>query len=191
MNLGCPFAHRANIVYHLKHLQPLMELSVVSIHRDGDGWEYDGTSGSNTNDPIEGFKNFRELYEKSDPGYKGRYTVPLLWDRKKKSIVNNSSVNIIRMMFTAFDAFLAPELREVNKPGGGLRPESLVKDIDELGDAIERDYNWGTYKCGMAQSQEDYDSAMKNLFGLLAEMDGRLGKTKYLHGDHITETDIR
>lgn len=169
-----------------------MALSIVSIHRDGsNGWSYDGTSGSDTVDPIEGVKNFKELYEKADPDYKGGYSVPLLWDRKKKTIVNNDSVGIIRLLFTAFDAFLAPELREVNKPGGGLLPENLRKEIDELGNAIEIDLNWGTYKCGMAQSQTDYDEAMKRLFGLLGELEVRLGGSKYLLGDHITEPDIR
>ena len=115
----------------------------------------------------------------------------MLWDTKEKTIVNNDSVDIIRMLFTAFDEFLAPELREVNKPSGGLRPEGLEKEIDALGDSIETDFNWGTYKCGMAHSQTDYDEAMKLLFARLDDLEERLEHKKYLFGDHVTETDIR
>jgi putative glutathione S-transferase len=192
IHLGCPWAHRTLITYKLKKLEPLVALSIVSIHRDGtNGWSYDGTSGSDATDPVEGFKNFKEIYLKADPDYKGSYSVPLLWDTKKKTIVSNDSVGIIRMLFSVFDAFLVPELREVNKPGGGLYPDNLKKEIEELGNEVESNYNWGTYKCGMAQSQEDYDQAMKLLFGTLDNLEDRLGKTKYLLGDHITETDIR
>ncbi|TVY33326.1 Glutathione S-transferase omega-like [Lachnellula occidentalis] len=192
LHLGCPWAHRTNIVYQLKRLQPIVALSVVSIHRDGDnGWNYDGTSKSDPVDPVEGFKNFKEMYKKADSEYQSGYTVPLIWDRKKKTIVNNDSVGIMRILATAFDAFLAPELREDNKPGGGLRPDSLAKEIDELGNRIELRYNWGTYLCGMAKSQADYDASMSRLFGLLDELEKRLSGRKYLLGDHLTETDIR
>jgi putative glutathione S-transferase len=115
----------------------------------------------------------------------------VLWDRKNKTIVNNNSVQIMRILSCAFDEFLAPELREINKPGGGLRPKILADEIDRLGDSIEADINWGTYKCGMAQTQEDYDLAMKVLFGKFEELEARLGDKKYLFGDHMTETDIR
>jgi glutathionyl-hydroquinone reductase len=109
-------------VYRLKHLQPLVALSIVSIHRDeSKSWTYDGTSGSDASDSVEGAKNFKELYETADPAYQGSYSVPVLWDRKKKTIVNNDSAEITRMLFTAFDVFLAPELREVNKPDGCVR----------------------------------------------------------------------
>ncbi|PQE04781.1 glutathione S-transferase protein [Rutstroemia sp. NJR-2017a BBW] len=192
IHLGCPWAHRCLITYKLKQLQPLIALSVVSIHRDRtNGWTYDGTSGSDATDPVEGFKNFKEMYLKAHPDYKGGYSVPVLWDTEKKTIVNNDSVGIIRTLFTAFDAFLAPELREVNKPGGGLRPDNLLKDIEDLGNEIEANYNLGTYKCGMASSQADYDDAMKLLFGTLDNLEERLGQNKYLLGDHITEVDIR
>lgn len=128
---------------------------------------------------------------KADPKFEGDYNAPLIWDRKTKKIVNNDSADIIRMFFTAFDAFLAPELREVNKPGGGLCPEHLKSEIEELNHEIEMDYCWGTYKCGMAQSQKDYNQSMKTLFQRLDVLEERLGRSKYLLGDHITEPDIR
>ncbi|EHL02882.1 putative Glutathione S-transferase omega-like 2 [Glarea lozoyensis 74030] len=149
------------------------------------------TGGSETIDHVEGFHNFREMYEKADPEYEGSYSVPVLWDRKSKTIVNNDSVQIMRILSYSFDEFLAPEMREINKPAGGLRPVSLAGEIDHLGDSIESDVNWGTYKCGMAQTQEDYDLAMELLFVKFEELEGRLEDRKYLFGDHITETDIR
>jgi putative glutathione S-transferase len=127
------------------------------------------------------------MYQKADPDYIGSYSVPVLWDRKKKTIVNNDSVGIIRILSTAFDAFLEPELREANKSGGGLRPKKPLKGIDELGDKIEKNCNWGTYKCGMAQSQADHDEAMKCLFRLLGELEEKLCSNRYLFGDHLTE----
>jgi putative glutathione S-transferase len=167
-------------------------LSVVSIHKDGsNGWTFDGTSGSDSVDSIEGFKNFKEIYEKSDENYFEGYSVPALWDTKKKTIVSNDSVQIIRILSTAFDQFLTPDLRETNKPGGGLRPEVLEDEIDALGDDIESDINWGTYKCGMAGSQADYDESMKRLFGRFDVLEEKLAVNKYLLGDNITEPDIR
>ena len=173
-------------------MQPIVQLIIVSIHRDGDsGWGFDGTSGSDPIDPLYGFKNFLQLYEKAKPDYKGRYSVPVLWDKKKETIVNNNSGDIARMLSSAFDAFLPEQLRDVNKPGGGLLPEDLKEHIDELNDRINDEINWGTYKCGLiAQTQEDYDAAMKSLFGRFDAFEEALGKYRYLLGDHITEPDI-
>lgn len=94
------------------------------------------------------------------------------------------------MLYSSFDAFLAPELREVNKPGGGLLPDTSRESIDELNRWVQDDVNWGTYKCGFAKTQEDYDEAMKHLFERLDELEERLGGQTYLFGDHITEADI-
>ncbi|TVY32282.1 Glutathione S-transferase omega-like, partial [Lachnellula subtilissima] len=88
-----------------------------------------------------------------------------------KTVVSNDSVGIMRMLATAFDAFLDPGLREVGKPGGGLRPLGRAAEIDELGARIEAAVNWGTYKCGMAASQADYDECMKRLFTIAVRFD--------------------
>jgi glutathionyl-hydroquinone reductase len=192
IHLGCPWAHRTNIVYHLKRLQPLIAFSAVSIHRDGEnGLGYDGTNGSDPKDPIYGFSNLRQLCERADSNYQGGYSVPFLWDRKKETFVNNDSSEIIRMFISSFDSYLDPELREVNKLGGGLLPESLRGEIDELNSWVQDDVNWGVYKCGFAQMQEHYDDAMKHLFEKLDTLEERLGRSKYLFGNHVTEADIR
>ena len=117
--------------------------------------------------------------------------MPLLWDRKKETIVNNDSGEITRMFISSFDSYLDPELREVNKPGGGLLPGSLKGEIDKLNRWVQEDVSWGVYKCGFAQTQEHYNNAMKHLFEKLDMLEKRLGRSKYLFGDHITEADIR
>ena len=173
-------------------MQPLIDFSAVSIHRDGDnGWGYDGSSGSDSIDPIYGFKNLRQLYEKADPEYKGGYSVPVLWDRKKETIVNNDSSAIVRMLITAFDAHLAPELREENKGAAGLLPKALQADIEELNEWVQQDVSWGTYKCGFSQTQEQYDESMTALYKALDRLEEILGTRKFLFGNHITEADVR
>ena len=95
------------------------------------------------------------------------------------------------MLISSFDSYLAPELREVNKPDGGLLPGSLKGEIDKLNSWVQEDISLGTYKCGFAQTQEHYDDAMKHLYEKLDMLEMRLGRSKYLFGDHITEADIR
>lgn len=117
--------------------------------------------------------------------------MPVLWDRKKETIVNNDSGEILRMLSSSFDALLDPKLREANKPGGGLLPEALEAQIDELNEWVQADVSMGTYKCGFAQTQEDYDRAMTRLYEKLDLLETTLEGKKYLFGDHITEADVR
>jgi putative glutathione S-transferase len=115
----------------------------------------------------------------------------VIWDRKK-TIVNNDSWEITKILYSSFDALLSWEMREVNKLGGRLRPEhsELVEQIDILNMEIHVDFNWGAYKCGFASSRENYDESMRALFGRLDEIEKRLDQSKYLLRDHITELDI-
>ncbi|KAI9705377.1 MAG: hypothetical protein M1820_005207 [Bogoriella megaspora] len=172
-------------------LQPVVGFSAVSVHRDGvKGWCYDGSSGSDSSDPVYGFKNLRQLYEKADPEYKGTYSVPFVFDRKKETIVSNDSSSIVRMLSIAFDSFLDPTLREENKAGGGLLPAPLKAKIEGLNEWVNEDVTWGTYKCGFSQTQEHYDEAMTALYTALDKLEKRLAETKHLFGDHITEADV-
>lgn len=144
-----------------------------------------------------GFKLHRELYLKADPNYTQRYTVPVLWDKKKETIVSNESSEIIRMLYSAFDAFLPPNLREASKPNGGLYPEHLRKEIDEMNEWVYNTVNNGVYKVGFASTQEAYEEALYPLFASLDRLEeilasnAREGKGPYLFGQHITEADIR
>ena len=147
-------------------------------------------SQSEACDPLYGFTKHSELYRKADPEYQGHFTVPALWDRKRETIVNNESSEIIRMFYTAFDALLPPHLRETTKP---LLPADKKEEIEALNEWVYNKINNGVYKCGFAAKQEAYDANVHALFEALDRLESHLAtnKTKFLFGDHITEADIR
>ena len=158
---------------------------------------YTGRAGTAPCDPVYGFKLHKELYLKADPNYSARYTVPVLWDKKKETIVNNESSEIIRILYSAFDAFISPAQREVNKPNGGFLPETLREQIDEMNEWVYSTINNGVYRCGFATTQEAYEEAVYPLFASLDRIEeilatnAREGKGPYLFGKYITEADIR
>ena len=134
------------------------------------------------------------MYEKADPSYVGRYTVPVLWDKKTHTIVNNESSEIIRILYDSFDEFLEPDQREANKPGGGFYPAHLRGEIDAMNDWVYHTINNGVYKCGFAKSQEAYDTNIYPLFKSLDRLEAHLANPAhqpYLFGGQITEADIR
>ncbi|KAI1205647.1 glutathione S-transferase [Annulohypoxylon truncatum] len=190
---GCPWAHRTIIVRALKRLEDVIDLYILSPSMGEKGWFFDGAHGTLPKDPLYGFTYLRELYFKANPDFDGRFTVPVLWDKKAGTIVNNESSEIIRMLYCEFDAFIPEQFREVNKPGGGLYPEHLRKDIDELNEWVYDTVNNGVYKCGFATKQESYDQNVYPLFKSLDRLESLLatqGKP-FLFGDQITEADIR
>ena len=194
INLGCPWAHRTSIVRSLKGLEDFVKLVECDPHLTEQGWLFTGKNGSAEKDPLYGFSKMSQLYFKADPDYSGRYTVPALWDRKRETIVNNESSEIIRMFYTEFDDLLPPDLREDAHPFGGFYPQQLRKQIDEQNEWVFQTVNTGVYKCGFATSQEAYDSGIGPLFDSLDMLEKRLAQpnhSPYLFGEAITEADIR
>jgi glutathionyl-hydroquinone reductase len=180
-----------NLVYTLKGLQDVIQMVAMDWEMSPDGWFYSGRDGTAPKEPLYGFKLHRELYLKADPTYDKRYTVPVLWDKKHETIVNNESSEIIRMLYSKFDAFLPEERRETTKP---LLPESLKEQIDEMNEWVYDQVNNGVYKIGFATTQEAYEAAFRPLFNGLDRLEKHLSEPEhqpYLFGNHITEADIR
>jgi len=165
---------------------------VFNVHRI-----YDGLLGSAPKDPYYGFTRHRDLYLKADPGYKGRFTVPTLWDKKRETIVNNESSEIIRMFYDAFDELLPKGLQEKNKADGGLLPSSLQSEIETFNEWTYDMLNNGVYKAGFAGTQAAYDEHVVRVFEGLDRLEKHLsdnasqGKGPYMFGKYITEADIR
>jgi putative glutathione S-transferase len=125
----------------------------------------------------------REIYLAADPHYTGRVSVPVLWDKKKGTIVSNESADIIRMFNGAFDSLGAAP--------GNYRPDDLADEIDRLNARIYDTVNDGVYKAGFATTQQAYEAAVAPLFETLDWLEDRLSRQRYLCGDRLTEADIR
>jgi putative glutathione S-transferase len=182
VSLACPWAHRTVIFRKLKGLENVISLSVVSPDMLKDGWTFDKAAGS-TGDEVNGKRKLSEIYLLAEPRYSGRVSVPVLWDKKRKTIVNNESAEIIRMLNSAFDAFT--NIRT------DYYPEKLRLEIDRLNDFIYTNINNGVYRAGFATSQTAYEQAFRNLFEALEEVEQILSRQRYLVGDVLTEADWR
>jgi putative glutathione S-transferase len=182
VSLACPWAHRTVIFRKLKALESVISMSVVSPEMGRDGWTFDTAAGS-SGDAINGKAKLSEVYLVAAPRYTGRVSVPVLWDKERKTIVNNESSEIIRMLNSAFDAHTNVRT--------DFYPEALRAEIDRLNDLIYPNVNNGVYRTGFATSQGAYEQAFRNLFDTLDEMEQLLGECRYLAGAQVTEADWR
>lgn len=181
--LICPWASRTLIARKLKGLEDVVSLSVVEPAMSDQGWRFGSYPGS-TPDAINGAVYLHEIYTRADPNFTGRATVPVLWDRRLQTIVNNESADILRMLNSGFGALAKSEL--------DLYPDDLAAEIDALNDRIYPRLNNGVYRAGFATTQVAYEEAFADVFAMLDELEGRLADGRsFLHGDRFTETDVR
>jgi putative glutathione S-transferase len=181
----CPWAHRSVIVRRILGLENVISLGTASPMRPKlphVDWEFsldpDGV------DPVLGIRYLSEIYQKTEPNYSGRPTVPVIVDVKEQKVVNNDYFKLTNYLETVWSL-----LHKENAPD--LYPESLRQEIDGLNDTIFHDVNNGVYKCGFARSQEAYELAYDTLFARLDELEERLSKRRFLHGEYITDSDVR
>ncbi|MEA3212229.1 MAG: glutathionyl-hydroquinone reductase [Chthoniobacter sp.] len=182
VSLACPWASRTVIVRHLLGLEDAIGMTVVDPIRDERGWAFREGPGY-SRDPIEGFNFLSEAYEASDPDFHGRVTVPVLWDKHTRRIINNSEDDLCRMFNDAF----AP----LGHGGVDLFPQDLEPEHAPLAGFIYERVNNGVYRAGFASSQAAYEKAFRTLFAALDELDARLATRRYLFGTRIVEADWR
>ncbi len=182
VSLACPWAHRTVIFRKLKGLENVISLLVVSPDMLKDGWTFNTKEGS-TGDSVNGKSKLSEIYLLADARYTVRVSVPVLWDKNRKTIVNNESSEIIRMLNSAFDDFTNVRT--------DYYPQPLRARIDQLNELIYPNINNGVYRAGFATSQAAYEQAFRNLFDALDEVEQILARQRYLAGKAITEADWR
>lgn len=182
VSYACPWAHRTLIFRALKGLTDHISVSVVHPDMLEDGWTFDEAPGV-IPDPVHDARYLYELYQRADPTYTARVTVPLLWDKQRDVAVSNESSEIIRMLNSAFD--------EVGATGPDLYPEALRPEIDALNARIYHTVNNGVYKAGFAGNQAAYEAAVGALFETLDFLEGHLEGREYLVGEQLTEADWR
>lgn len=177
VSLACPWAHRTIVVRKLKRLEEAVGMTVVDPVRDERGWQFSKT------DPINGWSFLSEAYFASDPAYRARVTVPVLWDMQLHRIVSNSDDDIMRMFETEFDALGDPRL--------DLYPVELRAEIDALNEVLYETVNDGVYRAGFATSQRAYEHAAYRVFETLDRMEARLATQRFLFGSRPLESDWR
>jgi putative glutathione S-transferase len=175
VSLACPWAHRTLIFRELKQLQDYIDVTVVEPIMLENGWEM--------KDTLYGLDFVYQLYLKADPGYEGRVTVPVLWDKKTQTIVSNESSEIIRMFNTAFNSLTGNTT--------DYYPEDLRETINSVNDRIYDTINNGVYRAGFATTQAAYEEAFHSLFDSLDWVEALLSRQRYLAGNSLTEADWR
>lgn len=176
---ACPWAHRTLITRALRGLEHAIDVTIVDSKMGDDGWTFGGDGDA---DPLFGAELLRDIYLRAAPRYTGRVTVPVLWDKVTKTIVNNESREIMRMLDTVFDGLA--------KNPASLVPRALETRIDAMLDEIYEPYNNGVYRAGFATEQGAYEEACKDVFATLDRCERILAKQRFLVGDVLTEADV-
>lgn len=181
VSYSCPWAHRTIIFRKLKKLEDVISLSLADQPK-AEGWSY--SSGIDDLQPRDdGIFRLHQVYAAADANYTGKVTVPTLWDRERRTIVNNESSEIIRMLNSSFRAHTDISY--------DFYPEELRAEIDRINAVVYSDFNNGVYRAGFARSQEAYEEAARKIFVCLDMIETLLSERRYLAGDRITEADWR
>jgi len=198
ISLACPWCHRAAILRELAGLQQAVAVSYLAPFRDERGWAFTGEGfavgparsseewAGEYVDRLHGWKFMSEAYRVSDADFKGRITVPVLWDTETARIVNNESSDIIRM-------FYSPDSLGALGAQGGLQlyPREQREEIDQINERVYATVNNGVYRAGFARLQGAYDRAFAALFDSFDWLEDLLARRRYLAGERITEADWR
>ena len=179
----CPWASRTLMARKLKGLESVISVSIVEPRLLDQGWHFGDYPGANR-DELNGTEWLHQLYTMADPHYTGRATVPVLWDKKRKTIVSNESADIVRMLNSGFGALASSDI--------DLYPAALSVEIDQLNDEIYPKLNNGVYRAGFATTQVSYEEAYHDVFSMLQTLETRLADGRqFLLGSQFTEADIR
>ena len=193
VSLACPWASRTLIARKLLGLEEVIGMTAVGPVRDDRGWAFRDPNPSSeqhlaasfaSTDPINGFHFLAEAYELTDPNFDGRVTVPVLWDKETRRIVNNCEDDICRMFNDAFRGLAKNQKVD-------LFPKDIAVEQEKLSDFIYDKINNGVYKAGFTTRQRVYERACQQLFDALDQLEGRLATSRYLFGIKIVETDWR
>lgn len=177
----CPWASRTLMFRKLKGLEGLISLSVAEPFIGEDGWIY--ADGVDAGPKLGRIHYHHQLYTATDPNYTGKVSVPVLWDRQEGRIVNNESADIIRIFNESFDHLTGNAL--------DFYPVALRGEIDRWNAFIYDKVNNGVYRAGFAKSQASYETAVEALFDTLDRLEERLGESRYITGEYLTEADWR
>jgi glutathionyl-hydroquinone reductase len=177
---SCPWAHRTVLMRKLKGLEGAIGILQSDLPK-GEGWAY--SRGLDGLEPKGAVFHVHQVYSAARPEYTGRATVPVLWDRETRTIVNNESSEIIRMLNSEFDDY--------GDAAFDLYPPELRSTIDAVNALVYDGINDGVYRCGFARSQQAYEASFRKLFAALDEIEERLRRQRYLVGDRFTEADLR
>jgi putative glutathione S-transferase len=196
VSLACPWASRTVIFRKLKGLEDAIGMTIVDSFRDEKGWAFrdpertkPGAPLTNldefeSTDPVNGFRYLSEAYKATDPKFKERVTVPVLWDKETKKIVNNCEDDICRMFNNVFSDF-------ARNKNVDLFPKDIAAEHDKLCDFLYENVNNGVYRAGFATRQRPYEISCKKLFDVLDQLEQRMAKTRHLFGNRIVEADWR
>lgn len=180
---ACPWAHGTALVRKLMGLEDAISMDILDPYREEDGWQFTPPKEDCTPDTVNGFSYLREAYVAADPVVTGRVTVPVLWDKKAETIVNNESIEVMEMLATEMSAFASTDI--------DLYPADVQDAIDDIIEDIYQPINNGVYRAGFADTQAAHEKAVTELFDALDYWESVLDEQRYLLGEDLTLADLR